>query len=276
VTAGSRAALAGLLLLGASSAGAGSPPAEAVAAQEPDEAAAPGAKIWLGREAEIEELLRTAEVVRLDEIAVGVLKPRCAWVEPGLPFARMCWKAVRPQKRLGFVESYKAEVAAYELDKLLGLGMVPPTVERKVRGEVGSAMLWVENVHDWDMKAPPRGPDPVAWARELVRCKMFDQLIGNVDRNQGNLLYDDRYNLILIDHSRAFTDVVDLRGFQKFQFVDMRLWAGMKALDRETLKPALGKWVSTGMLLALLQRRDRMARAIDELAKTRGVDIWLR
>ena len=31
---------------------------------------------------------------------------------------------------LEFQDSWKTEIAAYELDKLLGLGMVPATVER--------------------------------------------------------------------------------------------------------------------------------------------------
>ena len=34
-------------------------------------------------------------------------------------------------------DHYKNEIAAYELDKLLGLGMVPPTVERKIGREWG-------------------------------------------------------------------------------------------------------------------------------------------
>ena len=42
--------------------------------------------------------------------------------------------------------------------------------------------------------------------------KMLDLLIANVDRNQGNLLYDPDWHLLLIDHSRAFTEKKDLRG----------------------------------------------------------------
>ena len=38
----------------------------------------------------------------------------------------------------GFQDSYKAEIAAYELDKLLTLDMVPPAVERVLQGIKGS------------------------------------------------------------------------------------------------------------------------------------------
>ena len=34
----------------------------------------------------------------------------------------------------GYWESYKSEIAAYELDKLLGMDMVPPSVEKRVEG----------------------------------------------------------------------------------------------------------------------------------------------
>jgi hypothetical protein len=106
--------------------------------------------------------------------------------------------------------------------------------------------------------------------------KMFDHLSGNIDRNQGNLLYDAEYHIILIDHSRAFTDVVDMTRFPKYLFVDPTLWERMQSLTLETVQPALGKWLSKGMLLAMLQRRDRMKVEIDKLVATRGPAVWLR
>ena len=42
----------------------------------------------------------------------------------------------------------RAQIAAYELDKLLKMDMVPPTVERQVQGITGAATLWVEKVED--------------------------------------------------------------------------------------------------------------------------------
>jgi hypothetical protein len=252
--------------------------AQAPAAQPASEApvAPPCSKIWLGHEAEYEELLRTANVTKVERIPIGVTRPRCAWVEPGLPFSRMAWKTLKPGTYLGFFESYRSEIAAYELDKLLGLGMVPPTVERRIKDEVGAAQLWVENVKRWDAKNPARGPDDRASARQSVRLKMFDQLIGNIDRNQGNLLYDAEFHFILIDHSRAFREVVDLNQYARPLFEDPELWDRMQALTMETLEPTVGKWVSKGMLYALLDRRNRMKKEIDKLLATRGPSIWLR
>jgi len=118
-------------------------PASAAPAQAP--AAAPAtacAKAWLGHEAEYEELLRTADVTRIEKLKIGVTSPRCAFVAAGLLFERMAWKTLKPGMYRGFYESYRSEIAAYELDKLIGLGMIPPSVERRIKGEVGAAILW--------------------------------------------------------------------------------------------------------------------------------------
>ena len=46
----------------------------------------------------------------------------------------MAWRSLPPGVYRGFRESYKAEIAAYELDKLLKMDMVPPSVERQLEG----------------------------------------------------------------------------------------------------------------------------------------------
>jgi hypothetical protein len=235
-----------------------------------------GAKIWLGREAELEDLLRRARVRKIERIPIGVTHPRVAFVEPGLPFSRFAWKPIKPGRYAGFYESYRSEIGAYELDKLIGLGMVPPAVERPLDGEYGAAILWVENVRGWKVGQEIRGPDAAAWTRELVRMQMFDDLCGNFDRNQGNLLYDAEYHLILIDHSRALIETVDMSRLPTFAFVDAELWARMEALTLDTLQPALGRWLSKGMLRAMLARRDRMKVHVERLVAARGASVWLR
>src|SRR5437899_6831302 len=101
------------------------------------------AKTWIGQAARIEEELKTAEVVRLEDIGTGVTRPRRAYLKPGGIVDSLTWKVLPPAYRHGYWESYKSEIAAYELDKLLGLNMVPPAVEREIDGSVGAAIMWV-------------------------------------------------------------------------------------------------------------------------------------
>jgi hypothetical protein len=240
-----------------------------VLAQAP---AAASAKTWAGRTTEIESYLRSADVISMEDVSVGVTHPRRAQLAPGGIVTQIVWKPLKPGRYQGYWESYKSEIAAYELDKLLELGMVPPTVEKKVKGETGAAVMWVSPAKSFKelggvpgQKGIP-GPTPrdiPSWTKQLARAKMFDNFIGNTDPNLGNWLVDPSWNIILIDHSRAFTTTKEL--YHQLQYVDGPLWANMQALDEARLTSAVGQWLDRPAIAAMLQRRAKMALAIDKL-----------
>jgi hypothetical protein len=224
------------------------------------------AKIWLNNREQIETYLKTAEVVGLEELKIGVTKPRRAKLAPGGPVEAFAWKVVPPGRPSGFWESYKSEIAAYEMDKLLGLDMVPPTVERRVDGTTGAAVMWCSQTKSFgELKGVPTAPPQhrASWNRQLARAKMFDNLIGNKDPNLGNWLVDPGWNLILIDHTRAFTTDKDLV-HKKMVHIDGALWDKMSALTLETLEPVLGPWMGKGEIKAVLQRRDLMKAGFEK------------
>lgn len=226
-------------------------------------------RIWTGRDAAIEHHLATAAVTRMEAVPIGVTKPQRGTFAPGGAAARFAWKALPPQRRGGYPESYKAEVAAYKLDRLLELQMVPPVVERTIDGKVGAAVLWIENTTPWVKDRPAQGPEP-EWSRQVSRMKLFDQLIANVDRNAGNLLYDSDWHLFLIDHSRAFTTRTSADGIAALNTVDRRVWEKIDALTAADVSRALGDWLTPAEQKALLSRRDRMRQAIATLVKQKG------
>jgi hypothetical protein len=240
-------------------------------------AAAVGAKVWIDHSKEIEDYLKSAEVVSMKETSVGVTHPNHAELAPGGPVQSIAWKPLKPGRYSGYFESYKSEIAAYELDKLLGLGMVPPTVEKRVKGDLGAAVMWVNGTKTFkDLGGVPgqkgvAGP-PAAhiayWMHELTRAKMFDDLIGNIDPNLGNWLVDSEWNIVLIDHSRAFTETKQL--YHNLQFFDNELWEKMKSLDETTLTGALGTWLGKAEIKAILERRDKMAEVIAKLKASGG------
>lgn len=240
----------------------------------PQEAAAPtSANIWKGREAEIEDFLRTAPVTRVEDVPIGVTHPRRAYLAAGGPAESFAWKTIPPGLHKGFWDSYRSEIAAYELDKLLGLGMVPVAVERDLKSERGAAILWLKGVKSWEDAL--RSPKASTWTRDVVRMKMFDNLVGNSDRNKGNILVDGLGCIFLIDHSRAF--VTEKKLPSKLEtYVDRELWERMQALTFETLKDRLGKWVGSSEIKAMLARRDRMQKDIDALVVARGATAYVK
>lgn len=251
--------------------------ATATAAPLPAQEQATCARGWVGREAEIEAYLKEAKPVKFTGTQVGITKPSKVLLEPGGPVEAMAWKPLAPRMRAGYMESYKAEIAAYELDKLLELQMVPPKVERTLRGEVGVAVMWASPTTSFHERGgvppPPSGRIP-QWTRQLVRAKMFDNLIANIDPNLGNWLVDPDGHIILIDHSRAFTPTRRL--VHELINVDQPLWDKMKALDEASLTKVLHRWLSKHEIKAILERRDRLARAIDALVASRGASAIFR
>ena len=228
------------------------------------------AKTWIGKAAEIEDYMRTATIIRMEGLSVGVTRPRRAYLAPGGPVESIAWKRLRPGMSNGFHESYKSEIAAYELDKLLELNMVPPKVEKRVENEVGVAIMWVTPTMNFrDLGGVPKVP-PVhqaSWNEQLVRAKMFHNLIGDIDPNLGNWLVDPAWNLILIDHSRALTTTKTL--VHEMQGLDAELWARMTALTEATLTTAIGEWLDQAGIRAILDRRAKMQTELEKQTRRR-------
>src|SRR5262245_10543900 len=113
--------------------------------QTPGAAPAQCSLTWVGHETEIEEFLRTAKLQALGQVLLAVTNALRAAFEPGGLGARATWKPLPPSYRSGYRESYKAEIAAYLLDRLLDMHMVPPVVERRLDRDPGAIVFWIEN-----------------------------------------------------------------------------------------------------------------------------------
>ncbi len=71
-----------------------------------------------------EDLLMTAEIVRFEDIGEGVTKPVKVFLRKDDAEAKAAWK--NPEgMQLGYLEGWQYEIAAYRIDKLLGLDMIP-------------------------------------------------------------------------------------------------------------------------------------------------------
>jgi hypothetical protein len=172
-------------------------------------------------DAEIEEFLRTAEVKRLEALAGSSDGRRLATLEqdgrrllavfnardtaPGL-------RARRWTPRVEHAERFIHEVAAYRLDRLLELEMVPVTVERQIGDEAGALRLWIENgfsEHERRQRPVPfRGDCDLQAEYELMG--VFDVLILNPSPQLGLLRYDPGWTFWLMDQSRAFGTTTDI------------------------------------------------------------------
>ena len=170
-----------------------------------------------------------------------------------------------------FQDSWMTEIAAYQVDRIIGLGRVPATVERSL-SEQGSLQWWV----DYMMPEADRAakglmpPDLEAWNREAANVRLFDNLIYNTDRHSNNLLITNDWSVRLIDHSRSFRPFNELKTPKDFTRFSRSLLAGIRKLDKNDLSKKLGKYLKAVQITALLQRRDLILALARDAVAQRG------
>jgi len=174
---------------------------------------------------------------------------------------------------LNFRDSFKYNMAGYELDKLLGLNMVPPSVERKVGSQSAAVTWWVDDVAMTELertrnKTSP--PDLDNWNKQMYVVRVFDQLIYNTDRNLGNLVITRDWQIWMIDHTRAFRMMKKLENPKNLVQIERRLLARLRELNKDELKQRLGKYLTNMEREAILGRRDEIVKLFDEEIKKKG------
>ncbi len=156
-----------------------------------------------------------------------------------------------------FTDSYRYNIAAYHLDRLLGFGMTPVAVEREFRGKPASYSWWIEGAQTEAQRFLGRKtpPDKRAWERQMVRVRLFDYLISNTDRNKSNLLIDSKWNIWMIDHSRAFRTRAMAPLPAGAGSCEPQLRSAVLAVTPEAAQARLAPWLSAEQIGAILQRR---------------------
>jgi hypothetical protein len=238
---------------------------------------------------EAEQFLKKAKVVELKDFKTkGVTKPLRAVLSDGERTARALFKTVDEYKPkaplgdgqvvMGFKDRYHHEIAAYELDKLLGLGIVPACVERRIKGDSGALCMWIEDaMTEWDRRE--RGvapPDMAEWKRQLETVRLFLQLIYDIDyKNIANILMDPSFKIYKIDSSRAFRNDKKLPEQWQLKQFSRSVLDALRELTREQADASLKRWLSKAQIDGLMARRDALLALSEKMVAERGEDVVL-
>jgi hypothetical protein len=174
---------------------------------------------------------------------------------------------------LNFKDTYKFNIAAYRLDKILDLNMIPVSVARKVGGKSSAVTWWVDDKMFDDVDRKKQGIEPPNqddWNKQMYVLRVFDQLIYNTDRNLGNLVIDKQWRMWMIDHTRAFRLHTKLQSEKNLVMCDRKLLANMRKLDQDTLDEQLQPFLTKSEIKALLARRDLIVKFFDNAVKEKG------
>lgn len=249
-------------------------------------ATAPAAELSV---AEIKDFLRNARVVRSKGTPKGVTAPRRLTLKTDRLEHDAVFQAIderqtvaqlsggsRPgQTELNFVDSYKYNIAAYELATLLGLAdMMPVYVERRWNGQVGSISWFVPTLMDESdrLKKKIQPPNPTQWNNQMYRMRVFSSLVRDTDRNLTNVLISPEWKVVMIDFSRAFRLQEELQHLQDLQKIDRNLLARLETLQYDEVRNAVGDFLTKWEVDAMFKRRDRLVTHFKKLVADLGED----
>jgi hypothetical protein len=228
-------------------------------------------------DAEIEQFLLKAKVVKTRTAKKGITGSLRATLSDGT-FTHDAHIQTIDERKAQFVgdkgtefnfrDSWAFNVAGYKVDRLIGMNMVPVSVSRRWRSQEAAYTWWLDDVmmDEGDrLKKKTQPPNSSAWNQQMQLVRMFDQLIANVDRNMGNLVITNDWRVWAIDHTRAFRTYTTLATPANVTRADRVVVERLKALDRETLRAATDKYLSSFEIDALLKRRDAIIKRLEML-----------
>jgi hypothetical protein len=247
-------------------------------AQAPAPAAAPVLDV-----AAQAEFLRTAKVIRSRTISRGVTAPQRLTLSDGQITHDAAFQSVNERRaqadfgskgiEFNFADSHHFNLAAYVLAGMLGLdGMMPVTVHRTWNGKEGTITWWIDDAFDEStrMKEKRNPPNPAAWNQQMYRMRVFAALVGDTDRNLGNVLITNDWKLWMIDFSRAFRLWDELKYPADLHQIERSLLARLRELDPAAVKAATAHCLTSFEADAVMKRRDLLVAHFDGLIKTKG------
>ena len=233
-----------------------------------------GVETWT--DTQIEEFLSKAKVIKTKGTGKGVTNSIRATLSDGVVTHDAHIQQVDERKQTGpaaqgselnFRDSWSYNVAAYRLDRLIGLKLVPVSVSRDYRSKPSAFTWWVDDVmmEEGDrLKKNVQPPSPQKWNEYMQLIRLFDALIYNVDRNMGNLLITNDWHVWAIDHTRAFRLQKELKNPASITRCDKAVFEGLKQLDKAKLKDSMNEFLSEWERDAILARRDAIVAILEK------------
>jgi hypothetical protein len=249
-------------------------------------AAAPAPQLTVEQ---MKDFLKNAKIIRTRTTNKGVTAPKRLTLSDGVITHDAVFQAVDEKQmvaslsgrgrasttELNFVDSYRYNLAAYELAGLLGLDyMMPVHVERRWSGSTGSMSWFVETLMDESdrLKKKIQPPNPTDWNYQMYRMRVFTALVRDTDRNLTNVLITPDWKVVMIDFTRGFRLQPELMYNKDLARMDRSLWAKLQALEQPAVKKAVGDWLTNGEIEAMMKRRDLLVAHFNKLIAESGED----
>src|SRR4030042_6306407 len=230
------------------------------------------------RMASLEKALRECRVVSIKKDEPGRTSPWSITFAEGCAVKRALFRYVDRPRPQPMADSYKYDIAAYELIKLLGVEMIPPVVEREIGGRKGTLQVRLENcIREKDRRRKKmEPPNPKAFSNALEETKVLENLTYDECQDADDLyVHRDDWRVCRVDFSEAFAPMSELLPGCDITVCSRKLFDGLLKLDEETVRSALGRYLSIEEIGALLTRKDLIIDKIKALIGEKGEEAVL-
>jgi hypothetical protein len=183
------------------------------------------------------------------------------------------FKYINRPRPVPIPDSYNYEIAAYELNKYLGLGSVPPTVKRTIKDTLGSLQIFVENaIRESDIKREDFLPDDKeAFDQAMEDLKVFENLVyDSCENEKDTLIQKDTGIIFRVDFSEAFAPESGTVPGCEILRCSRRLYEKLCDWDQERVTSLLADYLNEEEIRALHVRRGSIVRMIQKRIEIQG------
>jgi hypothetical protein len=169
-------------------------------------------------------------------------------------------------------DSFRYDLAAYAVNKYLGLSYVPPIVERTVEDVPGALQAFISHARPLadlrDKKAVP--PDPEAFERALADLVVFQALVYDDCRNDKDTLVSEDGRIYHVDFSEAFAPKTGDASGCEIRRCSRLLYRRLLGWEDRTVSAYLGRYLGPEEIEALNTRRTFIVRRLRMMIKSLG------
>jgi hypothetical protein len=250
-------------------------------------AAPAGDDTQLTRE-QMKQFLQTAEIINSKPSANGTTHPWRLTLSNGtithdasfqpIDIHKSEMKLESGRTEFDFTDSYRYNIAAYQLAELVGLdNMLPVYVERKWHGKSGSLSWWLPVKMDEAQRIEKKlaVPDPEKWNNQMYRIRVFDELVYDSDPNLTNVLIGEDWTVWRVDFSRAFRKNKELRAPKNLVKCDRQLFEKLQALKADELTEKTKRYLNKDEVNAVIARRDKIVATFQTFIAQKGENAIL-
>ncbi len=223
---------------------------------------------------DIEKFLSSARVVLVEkDVEAGRSVPWRVTLDDGRVKARAMFKHIDRRVVQTPRHSFRYELAAYSLSRLLDLEIVPPAVERVIEGTTGSLQWYVEDCRSERdrRRLNENPPDLDAFLRRLEIIQIFEALANDEIGDQDDtLIHLETWKICRIDFSAAFRPAPAISSSCTVRRCSRTLFHRLEDLKRPVIVTQMKPYLDSEEIDALFHRLRQFVDLIKNEIREKG------